>query len=113
MRGNSKMKQIGLWSQALLIALTAIACAQGKNKSYDDDGGAASGGTVSGTGGGGTVGQQMVTIPVELNYKSKSFALASATTFDISLEGCATGYTSTADENSTALQVYKFDRGRA
>ncbi len=111
MGGNSKFRRIGRRANTLLLALAAASCAQGKNKSYDDEGGTQSGGTVSGAGGGGQVGQQMVTIPVELNYKAKSFALANATTFDISLESCATGYTSTADENSTALQVYKFDRG--
>lgn len=111
MRGNTKITRMPVCSAALLLVLATVACAKGKTKSYDDDGGSEPNGSVSGGGGGGQVGQQMVTIPVELNYRAKSFALASATTFDISLEDCATGYTSTADEASTALQVYKFDIG--
>lgn len=111
MGGLMNSPKLPLWTAALTLSVTAVGCAKSKNKTYSDDGGSSSGTVSSGGGGVSQAGTQMVTIPVQLNYKTKSFALASATTFDISLEGCATGYTSTADENSTALQVYKFDLG--
>ena len=107
----AKSQKMPVWLGALVLAASAYGCSQSKNKTYSDEGGNTPGTVSSGGGGGSQAGSQMVTIPVELNYKTKSFSLASATTFDISLEGCATGYTSTADENSTALQVYKFDVG--
>lgn len=47
-----------------------------------------------------------------LSLYNKGFALAAnATTFSISLASCVSGFTSTANESSTNLQVYKYDQG--
>lgn len=104
-------------SQGLHACLTAVAtlaitlgCAQPKQKTYDgDEESTRTGGVVSGRGGNHA---QLVTIPVQiLDNASSGFSLAAASAYTVSLDGCATGYTSTADESSTALQAYKFDRG--
>jgi hypothetical protein len=52
----------------------------------------------------------LIKIPVKLTEKKKGFSLADATTYSISLTDCASGYTSTANQNSSSLKVYKFDR---
>jgi hypothetical protein len=94
-----------------LSVLLMVACGVKKEpKSYEDEeqSSGSAGGTIAVTGGSRT--SQLVTIPVQMTNRSFGL-LASATTYTISLEGCASGYTSTADEGSTALQVYKFDRG--
>lgn len=101
-----------LVAAALLAAVAGSGCQKSEPKTYTGEetrkGGVASGGSPSTDG-------QLVTIPVSLVDKRASNSgfslLGSATTFDISLEDCATGYTSTADQDSTALLVYKFDRG--
>lgn len=55
--------------------------------------------------------EEKITIDLLVAEKAKSLSLtADATAFSISLEGCASGYTSTATEVSTGLQVYKFDQ---
>jgi hypothetical protein len=51
-----------------------------------------------------------VGVSVSEDKSGNSFRLASATAFTISLEDCASGYSSTANENSPDLQVYKFDQ---
>lgn len=52
-----------------------------------------------------------ITVPIQLSDLSGQFTLAAATTFDISLEGCVSGFTATADETTVGgLQVYKFDQ---
>lgn len=107
---NAKSSRLAL---AALSVLLAAACAKPAQKDYEDDDSAGGSGRVSSGGGGAsTSGSQIVAIPVELVDKTGGFSLlANATAFTIQLTSCATGYTSTADEGSTNLQVYKFDRG--
>lgn len=54
----------------------------------------------------------MVNVPVVLEYSGSTlaFGLADATSFTMSLEGCASGYSSTAHETDPSLKVYKFDQ---
>jgi len=103
---------------SVLSLLVASACQKpehSKPESTESD----AGGSVAGMGAGGTLSRTAQTVAIQVSLIRKGTAglhegfglVASATAFDISLEGCATGYTSTADEGSTALQVYKFDRG--
>lgn len=77
MGGSSNSKRLAQWSATLLLALVAVAWAKGKNKSYTDDGGSEPSGSVS-SGGGGQAGQQMVTIPIELNYRTARADAAAA-----------------------------------
>lgn len=95
---------------SIMLTMLLGACgAEEEPTKYGDENGS---GPIVSSGGGSQDEGELVSIPVTLtNPTSLGFSLAAATTFDISLEGCATGYTSTADENSTALEVYKYDRG--
>ncbi len=57
---------------------------------------------------------KLVLIPVKLNnqlQKGPLSLVANATSFSISLAGCASGYTSTATDASTNLQAYQYDIG--
>lgn len=55
--------------------------------------------------------RQIVAIPVFLTQRSSSLTLAAnATSFSVTLDGCVSGYTSTANELSTNLQVIKYDQ---
>ncbi|MDB2447141.1 hypothetical protein N9W79_00805 [bacterium] len=52
-----------------------------------------------------------INVPVQLTDMSGSLSLAAATTFDISLENCVSGFTATASELTVGgLDVYKFDQ---
>ncbi|MGE0172714.1 MAG: hypothetical protein AB7T49_08015 [Oligoflexales bacterium] len=54
---------------------------------------------------------EVVDVGVSVSENSQAaFRLASATAFTMSLEDCVSGYTSTADEGSPNLQVYKYDQ---
>ena len=55
----------------------------------------------------------LVTIPVALAESSSaiSLLLAPATDYDMTVDGCASGLTTTANELTPSLEVYKFDRG--
>lgn len=54
---------------------------------------------------------ELITIDVGVEAQAQTgFALAAASKFNISLEGCASGYTSLATETKVALNVYRFDR---
>jgi len=99
------------YSIVFLTMLAAASCSQPKQKTFEDNGDSETSGTVVGSGSTGS--RELVTIQVSLldSTSSGGFSLADATAFDISLDSCISGYTSTADESSTALQVYKFDRG--
>jgi len=56
--------------------------------------------------------QELIDINVNVEEDGATgFALAAASEFSISLEGCASGYTSTASQLQDRLNVYKFDRG--
>jgi hypothetical protein len=105
-----------LFGTLLIVAGLAASCGSPAKKTYKDDGGDSGAGTES-VGGISGIGvspsaRQLVTVPVTLINKAVGLnLLAPADTFTVTLVGCATGYTSTADENSTALQVYKFDKG--
>lgn len=88
------------------------ACVEQEPKNYDDQGSdsdqqetgwiAAPGGAASSN--------AMVTIPVQVST-ARLGLLSDATTFTIELVDCASGYTSTANQASTALLVYKYDSG--
>ncbi len=59
-----------------------------------------------------TVEQELVDIDVNVSDGGEAgFALAAASKYTISLQGCASGFTSTATEIKSVLNVYKFDRG--
>ena len=98
--------------QLILVSVSLVsgsACSKKEAQTYSEDDADEQGGGVAPIGGR-TNSRPLVTIPV--SFSSAGFELtASATTFTISLEDCASGYTSTADEQSTALQAYKFDPG--
>jgi hypothetical protein len=100
------------WAAVAALAISA-GCAQPKQKTYDED--EASSSRIGGSGGGASGGNhaQLVTIPVQVadNVNGGGFSLVAATAYDISLDSCASGYTSTANEASSALEAYKFDRG--
>jgi hypothetical protein len=50
-------------------------------------------------------------VPVQMTDKSGSLSLASATAFNITLDGCVSGFTATATEATVGgLEVYKFDQ---
>lgn len=51
-----------------------------------------------------------ITIPVNLMDMSGSLSLAAATSFEMNLDGCVSGFTAVADETTGALEVYKFDQ---
>lgn len=63
--------------------------------------------------------EELVTIPVKMEEKKssqpskkQSFALlADATSFNISLDSCASGLTGTATQANPSIKVYKFDQG--
>lgn len=104
-----KAVRSGKWI-ATIACLLSAACQQPAQKTYGDGEDPAAGGVASG--GGKSKSTQLVTVPVELQDATQggAFSLADADAFTISLVGCASGYTASADEDSTALQVYKFDR---
>ena len=56
-----------------------------------------------------TSGSEVISIPVSFTQKNV-LTLAAATTFNISMDGCASGFTATASELSPSLEVYKFDQ---
>lgn len=60
-----------------------------------------------------TVRRGLTSVPISFAYRDSDswFYLASATAFSISLDSCQSGYTSTANQGSTNLQVYTHDRG--
>lgn len=54
---------------------------------------------------------ELIAIEVSVDEgEDTAFRLAAASKFQIDLEGCASGYTSSMDELSPGLNVYKFDR---
>lgn len=106
----------GLVLAIILSAGLLQACEQPSKKTYGDEDGASTGGStpvggISGVGVSAASGQ-LVTVPVQLVNRQTGLNLASPTdAFSITLASCKTGYTNTADKDSSALQVYKYDRG--
>lgn len=102
------------WQVQAILTVCGVAgplgCAQKEQKPYPDEAaqeGQSGGGGITSLGGG-SDSRRLVTIPASLSRPSFGL-LAAADSFVISLEGCASGYTSTADETSLSLQVYKYD----
>lgn len=55
--------------------------------------------------------EDLVSIPVSISESgATALNLAPASAYSISLDSCASGYTSAADETDSTLAVYKFDR---
>ena len=54
---------------------------------------------------------ELLSLDVNVEEEAQGFALAAASKFNISLGGCASGYTAEANETKVALNVYRFDRG--
>jgi hypothetical protein len=53
---------------------------------------------------------EVVEVGVSISENQTAFHLAAATAFTMQMDGCVSGYTSTADEGSPNLQVYKYDQ---
>ena len=60
--------------------------------------------------GGGQALNEKIRIDVVVTENKSSLLLADATAFTMQLEGCASGYTSSATETDPSLLAYKFDR---
>ena len=109
MKATTTTRNALMVASGILVASLFGACSQPEHKTYGGGDTPAAGGT------GGVVSasnSNLVTIPVEFSLRAGGLnLLAPADHFTISLEGCATGYTSTANELSVTLQAYKFDRG--
>ncbi|MGE0172713.1 MAG: hypothetical protein AB7T49_08010 [Oligoflexales bacterium] len=58
----------------------------------------------------GTENLSIVKIPVSVQEHSQQLALASADAFSMSLEGCASKHTATANEMTPNLLVYRYDK---
>ena len=55
--------------------------------------------------------RELIDIDVQVDEKEQGFNLtASATAYSLTIDSCASGYTTTVDENSPTVKAYKFDR---
>lgn len=95
---------------AMLTGLAITSCGQPKDQSQEVGDSYNKGGTTTSTTSDG-FNRELVKIPVAFGPYQSGLSLASATSYTITLSGCATGYTSTATNASTNLQVYKYDHG--
>ncbi len=96
-----------IWSLAVLMAAVAVAPACGSSKKSKKS----SSGSVTASGGGDD--REMVRIPVTLSEQSLKFAfnLASASAYNIDVDGCASGYTTSATEATASVTLYRYDQG--
>jgi hypothetical protein len=98
---------VNLLNIGLMASLISMLSACGSRRQYEyiDDG--QNGGMTGGTGG---RSKSTISIPVSVRSTNGFSLNANATSFEIEVDSCASGYTSTATEASPSLEVYQFDR---